>query len=639
MSKIVLGVTSTGKPFAIDLELLLDTRLLLQANSGGGKSYGIRRLIEQLFGKVQIILIDREGEFKSLREKYDFLLVGHGGDIPAHIGSARLLAEKLLESGVSAICDLYEVFRTRAIDRMAWAREFLMGLVDAPKHLWHDVIVIVDEAHLLCPQVEPKGRNMEEREIISGCKEAMIALATVGRKRVQCAVWATQRLAKLDKDATAELLNRMVGMTMEDQDVDRAVDLMSVSREDRLSFRRSLRDLEPGQFYAFGRAISKERILVKVGKAETHHEAAGRKHVDYSPPTPAKIQALLSKFEGLPQEIVEKARTEAELRKENQTLRGQVATLQRQGAAKPTPQAPVKTVVQTKVEIKELPIFQASDLKMMGKVLERFGEFRKNLKGVVELDDHLSGFMVQVGDRLLEAKHAAEAIRKTPDPAPKMTGSFLTADAIPGGDPRIRNFQALNDRQAKEGVSAVRASVRAIESRKREISDTEGPLNKPQLRQLQGLAEYLAIGIQRVARPWLAGWLGLSLSGSFKNNFSSLRVRGLIDYDSDTLYLTQAGIAAAPPSRLEITPQAILDRCCLAVSGPEGKMLRHLHEAHPQWLDRDALAAALGVVMSGSFKNGFSHLHASGMIDYGEGVNKGRLKCADWMFVGTLQGV
>lgn len=79
MSKIILG-TADGKNIGFDLDLLLATRLLIQAGSGGGKSWALRRLMEQAFGKVQIICIDPEGEFSTLREKYDFVLAGKGGE-------------------------------------------------------------------------------------------------------------------------------------------------------------------------------------------------------------------------------------------------------------------------------------------------------------------------------------------------------------------------------------------------------------------------------------------------------------------------------------------------------------------------------------------------------------------------------
>src|ERR1700686_1347554 len=91
---------------SIDLPTLLDTRLLVQANSGGGKSWLLRRLLEQAHGKGQQIGIDLEGEFATLREKYDYVLAGKEGDTPADPKSAALLARKLLELNVSAIIDL-----------------------------------------------------------------------------------------------------------------------------------------------------------------------------------------------------------------------------------------------------------------------------------------------------------------------------------------------------------------------------------------------------------------------------------------------------------------------------------------------------------------------------------------------------
>src|SRR4051794_9361799 len=93
----------------IELTTLIDTRLLIQANSGGGKSWCIRRILEQSHGKVQQIVIDLEGEFSTLREKYDYILAGKDGDTPADPKSASLLARRLLELNVSAIIDLYEL--------------------------------------------------------------------------------------------------------------------------------------------------------------------------------------------------------------------------------------------------------------------------------------------------------------------------------------------------------------------------------------------------------------------------------------------------------------------------------------------------------------------------------------------------
>jgi len=72
-----------SKPVRIDVDRLLETRMLLTASSGWGKSWALRRLLEQTQGQVMQLVIDPEGEFASLREKFDLVIAGRGGDCPA----------------------------------------------------------------------------------------------------------------------------------------------------------------------------------------------------------------------------------------------------------------------------------------------------------------------------------------------------------------------------------------------------------------------------------------------------------------------------------------------------------------------------------------------------------------------------
>ena len=60
----------------INLPVMIDSRMLICANSGGGKSYAIRKMLEEAGNEVMSIILDVEGEFKTLREKFDFLLIG-----------------------------------------------------------------------------------------------------------------------------------------------------------------------------------------------------------------------------------------------------------------------------------------------------------------------------------------------------------------------------------------------------------------------------------------------------------------------------------------------------------------------------------------------------------------------------------
>lgn len=330
MSQIVIGEAGV-KNIKIELDVLLRTRLLIQANSGKGKSWLLRRLAEQLFGKVQVIIIDPEGEFATLREKYDFVLVGKGGETSAHPRIAAMTAQRLLELRACAVCDLYEM---KPSERHAYVRAFLEALIDSPKTLWHPLVLIVDEAHVYCPE---KGAGESE------AADAMIGMATRGRKRGFCLVAATQRLGKFRKDAASELLNVAIGGTFIDIDRKRAADALGVYGQDIHPFFDEIRLMERGKFFFLGPAVSTERVLVQVGPIETTHpEAGSARHAAEAPPTPEKIKALLPKLADLPKEAEEKARTVDDLRTQIRSLKAQLS-------ARPVEQKVEEKIVEVKV--------------------------------------------------------------------------------------------------------------------------------------------------------------------------------------------------------------------------------------------------------------------------------------------------
>jgi hypothetical protein len=325
MSKIIIG-TAHSKNIGFDIAELLVTRLLVQANSGGGKSFLLRRILEQAFGKVQAIVIDPAGEFATLREKFGYVLVGEHGETPADLRSAALVAEKLLELRASAVCDLYSL---KPADRHLWLQKFLTAVMNAPKRLWHPVLFIVDEAHKFMPE---KGEGESE------AKQEMLSLASDGRKYGFCAIFATQRLAKLDKSGASELLNVLVGPTFMDIDLERAHKALGIINADKAAFNEQMRTIAPGHFWALGRAISKTRLLVKIGAIQTTHPTAGSgKYSAEPPPAPEKVKLLLPKLADLPKEAEEKARTEAEFKREIRDLKTQLKAAEK---AQPAATAP-----------------------------------------------------------------------------------------------------------------------------------------------------------------------------------------------------------------------------------------------------------------------------------------------------------
>lgn len=301
--KIKLNATTI-----IDLDKLVESRMLVQANSGGGKSWAIRRIIEQSFGHVQIIVIDPEGEFGNMRAEFDFAYVGKDGDTPAQSRSAAILATRLLELKSSAVIDLYEL---PPQERKHFVRLFCEAMVNAPKELWHDVLLIIDEAHVFAPE---KG----ESEALG----AVIDLATRGRKRGFCVILATQRLSKLNKDAAAECNNKLIGRASQDIDRKRSGEELGFTKREEII---SLRNLRPGEFYAFGPAISQDVEKVTIGDVKVKPQKRGV--VKQAIPAPsAAVKKILSKLADLPQEAEQEARTVAE-------LKSQILVLQRAAKA------------------------------------------------------------------------------------------------------------------------------------------------------------------------------------------------------------------------------------------------------------------------------------------------------------------
>lgn len=276
---------------SIDLPTLIESRLLVQANSGGGKSWAIRRIIEQAFGHVQIIVIDPEGEFGNMRSKYDFVYVGKDGDAPAESRSAALLAHRLLELKASAVIDLYELAPQ---ERKHFVRLFCESMVNSPKELWHDVLVIIDEAHVFAPE-------KDQSEALT----AVVDLMSRGRKRGYCGVLATQRPAKLNKDAAAECNNKLIGRATLDIDRKRAAEELGFTDKDAV---RSLRDLDPGEFYVFGTAISREVVKTQIGDVKVKPAKRGVSKRSVPAPSSA-VKKMLAKFKDLPQAAAEELKT------------------------------------------------------------------------------------------------------------------------------------------------------------------------------------------------------------------------------------------------------------------------------------------------------------------------------------------
>src|SRR3712207_6496132 len=79
----VLTLEPGSNAIPLNLKQLVRSRMLIQANSGGGKSHALRYLLELSHGQIQQLVIDPEGEYGTLREAFPFIVAGRDGDVPA----------------------------------------------------------------------------------------------------------------------------------------------------------------------------------------------------------------------------------------------------------------------------------------------------------------------------------------------------------------------------------------------------------------------------------------------------------------------------------------------------------------------------------------------------------------------------
>ena len=252
---IEMGHTTAGAPAMLDLEELLATRLLVQGNSGSGKSHLLRRLLEQSAPWVQQAIIDPEGDFVTLAERFGHLVI----DAEAHTERGLQLAgERARIHRVSTVLNLEGL---DAENQMRRAAAFLGGLFEVARDHWYPMLVVVDEAQLFAPAVAGEVSD-EARKLSLG---AMTNLMCRGRKRGLAGVIATQRLAKLAKNVAAEASNFLMGRTFLDIDMARAADLLGMERRQAEAFR----DLERGQFMALGPALSRRPLGLRIGPTDT----------------------------------------------------------------------------------------------------------------------------------------------------------------------------------------------------------------------------------------------------------------------------------------------------------------------------------------------------------------------------------
>jgi hypothetical protein len=522
-----------SEKYPIDLQRLLETRLLIQANSGGGKSHALRRLLEQTAPHVQQLVIDPEGEFATLREKFDYVIAApHDADAIASPHTATLLARRLLEAGVSAVLDIYDL---KAHERHLFVRRFLDALINAPRALWHPVLIVLDEAHVYCPQTGS-----------SEAASAVIDIATRGRKRGLCLVAATQRLSKLHKDCAAELLNKLIGRTGLDVDVQRAGDELGMTKRDATA---ALRDLEPGEFFGFGPALSRGVEKILVGEVLTTHPTSGHRLMLAPPPASDQLRKQLAKLTDLQKEAEQEARTFEEIQAANADLRRKLAAAEKR-AAKPESviARPIATLTATELSkplrkaLEQMVSLATSALNnesgpaaaVTSLSIDRKVITRPLINQPIQIADGISSSQQKILDVLAQLE-----LFGLDAPDKKMIAAHAGCSPTSGGYfnnlGKLRTLGLIDYPMA--GTAALTVAGKQVANYPKRAPSLE-ELHESWLRIVSGsqreiLSALLSIYPDSISKNDLADQVGASrTSGGYFNNLGKLRTLGAIDYPS-----------------------------------------------------------------------------------------------------------
>jgi uncharacterized protein DUF87 len=283
-------VTSTsfkirlGPELTIDAQTCLEDRLYIGAMSGAGKTHLVRLFVESVAEQIPTIIFDPKSEYATLREKFDFVLVGRQGEVSADVRTAARLARQVIEKRLNVIVDLPSVGSRQM--QQDYIKAFLDAMENLPQKLWGPTFVVIDEVHRFCPQKESPSS-----------KSSIITLIDSGRVKGFCAVIASQRQAKVAADARSECANVLQGRVTFPVELRAVSDLLGLSGKGDWN---EVKKLRTGEFFAIGPAFATRDLHrgFTFEKTKTTHLSGSNRFV--TPPSPSRrIKEIVGELDEL----------------------------------------------------------------------------------------------------------------------------------------------------------------------------------------------------------------------------------------------------------------------------------------------------------------------------------------------------
>src|SRR6266700_8228029 len=191
-SMLALNIDSSNT-FQIQTQTLVGRSVAVLGITGSGKTNTAAVLIEELLSNgLPLTVVDIEGEYWGLKEKFEVLVAGRSQHAELEVGpnNAAQLAEISLKRGISIILDLSEFTQDEASEFLT---QYFSSLWIASTSAKQPYQIVLEEAHEFVPQ-----------GIRTPLKQVLTRIALRGRKRGLGIILVSQRSAKVEKDVLTQ---------------------------------------------------------------------------------------------------------------------------------------------------------------------------------------------------------------------------------------------------------------------------------------------------------------------------------------------------------------------------------------------------------------------------------------------------
>lgn len=552
---------------------------------GSGKTYAAGVLVEEMLEhQSQVVVLDPVGNWYGLRLSasgkspgYEIpLFGGMRGDLPLEVGAGALLADVIVDRGVSAIVD---VSHFRKKQRKEFVADFAEQLFQRKKAAPSAIQVVLEEAQVFAPQRPGRG---EERML--GAIEDIVRL---GRNYGIGAALISQRPQSVNK----EVLNQiecLVVLQLNGKHERKAIE--EWVRYQGLDIREmvdSLPSLPQGQGYVWSPQWLGILERVNIRKKRTFDASAtpevGVKRVEPRQLAPLELEEIQSAMA----EIVEQARAN-----DPKALQKRIAELERELAMAETREPDAEPV----------PVFGEDD-RIQIELLRT---------AVVEEADEIRSAFRDAASRVTALQEYAE--RNLPPLYAAAERAGAARQVVAAVNRKLRKTTRPPPARAPDMVERVKLKRGAVEMLK------------------------AAVSLGEVTRSQIATLAGLSpTSGTFSTYLGHLRKGGYLVEEGDTLRPTTLGVEYldgdvpdAPASTAEL-----LELWSAKLKLGARRMLAELVARYPEVLTRDDLAEAVEMSpSSGTFSTYLGHLRRNGLIDEPQ---RGEVRASDDLFPGAAR--